>query len=250
MSYIGGGTLYVALNNQRYFDKFADSRRNPEYKIERSIVRLYNDGGNVVDNNYDTVMITDKILLDNSHFTRSQIIETLKKDLHVRQVVILPRDEEKLGHSDGIVSMLCEDVVAVTDYSDETFQGQVHDAIKDGCPNCRIFKIPSFFDDTKAENGYASSCGVYINSVVTNRYIYMPTFETRECRKRNGYHEDCNRAAHDAMQAAASQCTNQKVVIDIPGAEKVCKLGGSVRCLTLQLEGQNANNILQRARDE
>ena len=49
----------------------------------------------------------------------------------------------------------------------------------------------------------------------------------------------------NAMQAAANKCN--KKVIGIPQAEKVCKLGGSVRCLSVQLEGENADLMLNKA---
>ena len=93
-------------------------------------------------------------------------------------------------------SLICKNVVAVTNYRDKPFDDSIRVAILEGCPNCEIHVIPTWFDDDKAENGYASSCGIYINSVVTYNRVYMPLFDKHSCFGVNGQnHEDCNIAA-------------------------------------------------------
>ena len=78
---------------------------------------------------------------------------------------------------------------------------------------------------------FASACGIYVNSVVTNKYIYVPVFNKPK----------------DKKVIETIQNNTSKTVITI-NAENVCFLGGSVRCLSWQLTGVNAKKIITAAR--
>ncbi len=212
---------------QKSFDNFA-TRYGLEF--EKSDLKL--DGGNVVDNNNDKIVLTEKILSRNPGLTENQIITKLKQVSGAAYVAIIPMDEEYLGHSDGMVMFVSDNKLLVNNYPDDPlFKADVIKALQEGLPGAEIAEIQG--TGYGAEYGsYASACGIYVNSVVTYNYIYVPVF---------GKAED-----DDAVKTI--QSNTGKTVITI-NAEDVCFLGGNVRCLSWQTTGENARKLIEAARD-
>ena len=75
--------------------------------------------------------------------------------------------------------------------------------------------------------GFSTACNIFVNSLTTDQYIYMPTFNS----------------PHDAEMLAFIQSHTDKEVVPVP-AQDVCFMGGSVRCLSWQLKGANAATLL------
>ncbi|MCP4398053.1 MAG: agmatine deiminase family protein [bacterium] len=193
--------------------------------------RLKIDGGNVVDNGADKIVLTKKIFERNPHLSKQQITRQLKSLLGVEHIAFIPMDEEFLGHSDGMVMFAERNTLLVNNYpEDPAFTRQVIAAVKPALPNVNIVKIEG---DGYGENigNYASACGLYVNSVVTNNFIYTPIFGRPKDRKA------LNTIRHN---------TNKRVIT--VNAKHVCRLGGSLRCLSWQLTGNNANKLIQAAR--
>lgn len=223
--YIGGGTKEEAQYTQSVYNSFIS-----KYNVRIKKVDYYLDGGNVVDNNLDKAIITDKFLRDNG-LTRTQAVAVLKTALEIPTVIIVPADEPKLGHSDGMVSFPCRNTIFVSTY-DEPFRSQVLTELKQGCQDCNIIEVPTFEDNSTYKGGYASSCGVYVNSVVTGSTIFVPQF---------------NRANDSEVVRLYEKYSCGKVIVPVD-ATAVCKMGGSLRCLSWQVEGQNfdsASSYLQ-----
>ncbi|MCP4349483.1 MAG: hypothetical protein GY795_28715 [Desulfobacterales bacterium] len=212
---------------QKSFDNFAE-RYGLEF--EKSDLKL--DGGNVVDNNNDKIVLTEKILSRNPSLSESQIITKLKQISGAAHAAIIPMDEEFLGHSDGMVMFVSDNKLLVNNYpNDPLFKADVIKALQNGLPGVEITEIQGTGYGTE-HGSYASACGIYVNSVVTYNYIYMPVF---------GKAED-----DDAVKTVQSD--TDKTVITI-NAEDVCSLGGNVRCLSWQLTGENARKLIEAARE-
>lgn len=191
------------------------------------------DGGNVVDNQKGQYILTEKVLERNSTQSYEQITSALTTALGATNIAIIPMDEAFLGHSDGMVMFIDENTLVMNDYqNDAAFKNDVVQALKEGLSaSVTIHEIEGTgYGEQYGE--YASACGIYVNSVVTNKYIYMPTFGNPA--KDN--------AARDKIQSLT-----QKTVIPID-AQNVCFLGGNTRCLTWQLTGDNATKLIEAAR--
>jgi len=81
-------------------------------------------------------------------------------------------------------------------------------------------------ESNETDKDPASACGVNLNATVTQSYIYMPHFG-----------DEISDATLELIQK-----NTLKKVIAIP-ANGVCKLGGSVRCLSWQQSGQLGEKI-------
>ncbi|MEG3617861.1 agmatine deiminase family protein [Magnetovibrio sp. PR-2] len=169
------------------------------------------DGGNIVDNSAGRVITTTRFLKDNG-LTKSQGIAVLKDLLNATQVAVLPPDHDWLAHSDGMVMFVEENTLFVNRY-DEPFRTEVLDELHRAFPGIKIVEIEADWDDSEP----GSACGINVNATVTPNYIYMPHFD--------------NRLSDVALKTIQRHTTKQ--VIAVP-SNTVCKLGGSVRCLTWQ----------------
>lgn len=212
---------------QNSFNVFADDLR-----VTRKRTELVIDGGNIVDNHAGRVVTTTRFMEDNN-LSYDAARTALKDVLGATEVAIIEPDEDVLAHSDGMVMWADADTLLVNDYSaiDPQLQAEVKSELRQSFPGIKIVEVPVVFDDkTPPEwRGFSSACGVHLNSVLTNDYIYTPTFAGN------------NKAALDVI---AANTTRQVVPVD---AQAVCPMGGSVRCLTWQVTGQNANRILDAA---
>ncbi len=186
------------------------------------------DGGNIVDNNKDRVITTERFLEDNN-LSIAQGKQVLKQILGVSYVSIIPYDDEVMGHADGMVMFSDDNTVLVNQY-DEPFRSQVINTLKADLPNTKIVEVDTDFDEG-VWDVFASACGINLNSTVTDSYIYVPTFGT-------------------TSEAAALQTlqSNTSKTIKTVNAEGVCHMGGSVRCLTWQVAGNNAKKLIKAAR--
>lgn len=224
-TYIGGGGKSEAKFTQDIYDNFIKRQDITPLKS-----KLYLDGGNLVNNNDDKVITSRKFLTDNQ-LNETEGVETLKELLQVDYVSILTPDEEKLAHSDGMAAYVCNNTIYMHKQPEPNNTLARTELLK-GCPHCSIIEIDGFFDDTIYKGGYSSSCGVYVNCVVTENYIYMPIF----------MHEK-DAAALYAFRN--NPCGKTVVPIDV---RPVCEMGGSLRCLSWQTSGDYAEKLLKAAK--
>lgn len=212
---------------QLSFDRFADS-----YEITRKQSELLLDGGNIVDDYNGRVITTTHFLKDNN-LSYTQWKKKLNDILWAKQVAIIESDDEILGHSDGMVSWIDDNVLAVNDYSntDPELHRNVIAELEESFPWVKIVLIPVEFDDNKGydnDKGIWSACGININLVLTNNALYVPTFWNSNDKK--------------AIDVIRKNTTKEIIEID---AKWVCNMGWSVRCLTWQVSGVNIDKILE-----
>lgn len=214
---------------QTRFSEFADT-----YHIERNKTNLMIDWWNIVDNYTDKAITTTRFMEDNN-LTYEQAKETLKKVLWVKEVAILEPDDEVLAHSDWMVSFIWENTLLVNDYeeTDPEFKKLVMDELKTSFPTTEIIQVPVSFKKNKPweREWFESACGVNLNATVTKNNIYVPTF---------GMKHD-----QEAVDIITKHTDKKVITID---AQWVCPMWWSVRCLTRQLYGTNADKLIQAAR--
>lgn len=213
---------------QTSFADFAD-----KFSVKRESSDLIIDGGNIVDNYASDYITTTRFAKDNK-LSIKQAKESLKQTLNAKSVAILEPDEEVLAHSDGMVMWLDEKTLLVNQYTDKAFRKTVLDELQTSFPNVNIIEVPVEYGKNKKGEweGFESACGVNLNSVLTFKNVYVPVFGMN----------------HDAKAVEIIKQNTDKKVIEID-AKNVCPMGGSVRCLTWQLTGENAEKLIKAARE-
>jgi len=223
-------TQQESVEIQNSFKAFAD-----KYKLERATSDMLLDGGNIVDNYSGKVIATTRFMEDNK-LSALEAKQQLMFLLAATKVAIIPPDEEILAHADGMVCWIEDNTLLVNDYSEDTaFRNTVLNELASSFPNTKIIEVPVEFTKIKQAKGelIESACGVNLNATLTFNTLYVPVF---------GLPHD------DEVLEIIKQNTTKKV---IPiNAEGVCGLGGSVRCLSWQLTGKNAEKLILAAREE
>jgi agmatine/peptidylarginine deiminase len=209
-------------------DGFARFARRHDLEFQRAPWVL--DGGNVVDNGRDKVIVTDRFLADNQ-LDRPQAIAILREQLGVAQVAILPADpEDTLAHADGMVAFIDSNVVALTTYGGR-FQKAIRKELRAAFPGVQIVEIETRFEFQGWDKKFGSARGIYANAAVTDRHVYLPVY---------GLETDA-----EALAKIRSHTHREVVPVD---ASQIGQLGGSVRCLCVQFKGANARRLIEAAR--
>jgi len=199
-------------------------------KLEINRVPWILDGGNVVANGSGRAIVTDRFLADN-HLDRSEALAILRDHLGTAQIAILPADpDDRLGHADGIAAFLAANTVAITQGHDDYHDAVVHE-LRTAFPEIEIVELAADFVDDAFDPEYGSATGLHINATLTDHFLYVPV-----------YGRASDAPALDIIRAA----TDREVVpVD---ASHVGRLGGSVRCLGTQMNGENARRLIEAAR--
>jgi agmatine/peptidylarginine deiminase len=196
-----------------------------EYYAKSDIIL---DGGNVVDNVAGTrVVVTERILKDNPSLTKSDAKNKLKQLLGVNEIAIIPEPPNHMtGHSDGTVMWPMDDKILLLQRDEPTHTETINE-LKSSFPGVEIVEVPNYIPTTRWD-GFDSAVNCFVNSIVTNGYIYMPTFND----------------PHDSEMLELFKSNTNKTVVPIP-AENVAVMGGSVRCLAWQVNKTNKTKILK-----
>ena len=151
--------------------------------------------------------------------------------LHVDNVAIIPSDDpEGLGHADGMVMFIDESTLIINRY-DEPFRSDLIRELESVFGDIKIVEIEVAYDDEVWDEYYSSACGLNINSLVTNDFIYMPVYGSP--------------LDEQVLETIKSNISKTVVTIN---ANKVCFMGGAVRCLGWQQTGENAGKLIHAAR--
>lgn len=219
-----------SIRIQSGFTRLAD-----QYSLKRAVSDYILDGGNIVDDYNGKVVTTTRFASDNN-LTVPEAKSELKKILGADQVAVIEPDEDVLAHADGMVMWLENDRLLVNNYSaiNSSLRESVMSELIRSFPSVKIVEVVTGYADNSPEfAGFNSACGVNLNSVVTYNYVYVPVFNM----------------PHDSTAVAIIKANTNKKVVQID-ASGICETGGSVRCLTLQLTGENAKKLIEAARSE
>lgn len=176
------------------------------------------DGGNCVWDKKETVIITDRVLTDNKHWTKKEIITQLQKDLQVKNIIIIPTEPgDVLSHADGMVKFINDNTLFISDFlGDSTFKKKVEDIIRQTLPTISIVEMASsYVEEGQYDENIASAKGLYINMLETNHAIYLPQFGLPA----------------DGEQIKFVSRYTDKTVIPIP-INDISTMGGAINCLT------------------
>jgi len=208
---------------------FRQFTNQAELKFRQSTIVI--DGGNFVDNGLDKAVLTERIFKNNPTFQKQDLIQAIKQETGLSEIAVVPEEEgDTTGHSDGMVMWASESKLLVNKF-EEPFRSKVLSALKLSLPGVDIIEIPRYLSSV-IYDGFPSAAGIYVNSIVTEKYIYMPMFRKPD---------------EDTQLLKLIQSHTSKKVIPVY-ARKVADLGGSVRCLSFQLKGEFAKKLITLAR--
>lgn len=157
--------------------------------------------------------------------TKDDVVKTLEKDIK-RKVAVIPDPQDTTGHADGVVSFVEKNFLLISLFDDadgKDFYDEMENAVLKVFPNLKTVPLPCYAKQGKSQ-GFTSSEGSYANSLVTNNAVYLPFFSN----------QTSNQRAFDTFKN-----NTNKEVIPVYGTSKVPVLGGSLRCMTWQIDQEH-----------
>lgn len=192
-------------------------------------VDLVVDGGNVCYNGTDSIVLTERVLEENARLSRTALEARLKDRLGLERVCLIPEEPgDTTGHADGMVAWLSPTCLAVADL-EPALRAAVLRRVEHALPDVEVVAMPHAPSEGQWR-GFADASGIYVNLLATPSTLYVPTFglETDE-------------AAFDtAVQHA------DRTVVPVPVGD-IGQMGGSVRCLSWEVNGTVAERVRVRA---
>ena len=151
---------YITDNVEDVFDLSNDSVTKTKLVI---------DGGNVIMCG-DKIIMTDKIFVENSGFSKEEVVAEIERVFSAKLVVIPWDKEEKFGHADGMVRYVSDNHVLINNYKDidPELRLKILDALS-----------PYFSQISELEYGSAQRVNswAYINYLQVNNLIFVPQLE-------------------------------------------------------------------------
>ncbi|GGE61771.1 agmatine deiminase family protein [Priestia taiwanensis] len=169
---------YLPKSQSRYLHQQFNKWLN-KHHFNYTTSPLILDGGNLIWNRKDTVIVTDRVLDDNFKWTKKEIIEQMKWDLDVRRVIIIPAEPgDVLGHADGMIKFIDEHTMFISDFlGDKKFRHRVQEIIRAQMPEAKFIIVPSSYTEVgQYDKEIASAKGLYINMLETDDTLYVPKF--------------------------------------------------------------------------
>lgn len=208
---------YLAKADRTYLDtRFRAWLKQMHFQYRTSDLVL--DGGNLVWNGHDTVILTEHVFKDNPEWSRQEIVSELKYQLNVSHVIIIPAEPgDVLGHADGMVKFINAQTLYVSDFSgDDVLVHTVERRIKAELPAAKFVILPSAYTaKDQYDRKIASAKGLYINMLETPDTIYVPHYDLP--------------ADQQVLKIIRAHTAKKVVPIDVA---KISTTGGSVHCLT------------------
>uniref|UniRef100_A0A914XFY3 Agmatine deiminase n=1 Tax=Plectus sambesii TaxID=2011161 RepID=A0A914XFY3_9BILA len=204
------------------------------------------DGGNVVDNFIDSAIVTDRVLKDNPTMSRASIEQELRLKLNYSRIVIIPSEpDDRTGHSDGMVAFLDKKILAVSPPT-TAIEAKLWDSLRQSFGNDTTFiSLNSEYKD-EVWRGYGSACGLHVNMLATDSALYVPTFGADAENQQRGQSMAKDAEVLGQIRAAIGGI-NAKKVVEVPVPFAVCRMGGSVRCLSWAAKGPFADRLVESA---
>ncbi len=145
--------------------------------------RLIIDGGNIVKSK-TKIVVTEKILKDNSNLLPSTIKNELQNLLNINDIFTLPKfPYDYTGHSDGMVRFVDENKLLVSEFSSssKSWQKKMNSVLnKIEKSGIKIIPFPDVQIDDKNKDGDYTAKGNYINFAQIGNYILFPQFDLKK----------------------------------------------------------------------
>ena len=205
---------YLKARHKRRYITNVNHVQNIDFlrQAETANLNLVLDGGNVVKCG-NTIVMTEKVFVENNDRSRNEVQRLLEEAFQC-DIVFLPWDEnEKCGHSDGIIHYVGDNRVLLTNYDDlDTAFAQAFLRILE-----KHFEVIPLKYNVKRQHKRSWS---YINFLQVGALVLVPQL---------GIPED--EQALQQMAEAMPQCK----VVGVPALEAVRK-GGALNCISWNIK--------------
>lgn len=208
---------YLKKADRHYLDQRFRTWLNRE-KFNYQTSDLVLDGGNLIWNNSDTVILTTHVFTDNPNWSRTEIIKELKTKLAVNHVIFIPTEPgDVLGHADGMVKFITARKLYISDFSgNQKLVKKIEQLIRKQLPSAKFVLLPSAYTSKgQYDTKIASAKGPYVNMLETPKTIYVPHYGLKTDAK--------------VLKIIKQQTTKKVVPINVA---QISTTGGSVHCLT------------------
>jgi agmatine deiminase len=135
------------------------------------------DGGNVIKSK-NAVILCEKVVLENKHYSKKRLICELEKLFEVDKIILIPYEKvDYIGHADGIVRFIDDNNVLLNDYSktDNLLYNKLERIFKKEKLNMHY--LPITFDKNQDEG---DATGLYINYLEVKNLIFLPVFNIKD----------------------------------------------------------------------
>ena len=194
-------------------DVFLAGESQLQHLLQNAVsIDLVLDGGNVVKCG-NTIVMTEKVFVENKDKTRSGV-ERILKDAFRCDILFLPWDHlEKFGHSDGIIHYAGDGKVLLTNYGDISpyYYRRFRKALE------KHFEVIPLKYQTKRQHACSWA---YINFLQIGKLVLVPKL---------GLEED--QQALDQISKAFPLCKT----VGIPALEAV-RRGGALNCISWNIK--------------
>lgn len=196
-------------DTKEYMTNPEDCTKNLDCKIINCDIIL--DGGNVIKCD-DCVIVTDKVVKDNSVYSPFKLKRKLERFFET-EVIIIPRDEnEECGHADGMLRYIGNNRILLNHYLD--FDVALRNRIIDSL-NGR-FEIEELYFHT---DKHLSTSWAYLNYLQVGNVLFVPVF---------------NNKLDDIALKQLEDKTGKEVYPVF--SKSTVKIGGGLNCLSLTVK--------------
>lgn len=199
------------LHKDQYYTTNPDKCCN-YLDISTKKIDIVLDGGNIVKCS-DCIIMTDKIFVENSHLSKTQLINILENTFQC-EVIFIPWDRyEKYGHTDGMVRFIEDKKVLLNNYInfDKSLQNRIIAALQNKFEIIELeYSVPKLFTHSWA----------YINYLQVGRFILLPALSTPE-----------DEQAYEQFSEIFSDYQIEQVDVS-----EIVKLGGALNCISWNIK--------------
>lgn len=165
----------------RYRHLRTDGEIGPTLAVARDCERaeIVLDGGNVVGGRGKAI-VCDKVFAENPGWKPSELLRRLGDLLEVEQVIVIPTEPgDVVGHSDGVVRFIDEDVVFANDYRnvDGRYRARLMRVLRRA--GLEVVELP-YRPEVGTAWGIPPASGCYVNYLRVGRLIVLPHFRLPE----------------------------------------------------------------------
>lgn len=172
------------------------------------------DGGNIV-RYRDQVLITSKVIDENSRYPQKELMEILRQELQVKRILIIPQlPDDMTGHSDGMVRWINEKNLLVNDFRNYHRKGYfelLKKSIEAYDLHLTLLPWDAWKNDTSLDDS-----GDYINFLQVGKVIILPEYGNLS----------------DAMAKSVIHYCFPKTKIYSIDCSEIAKEGGLLNCCT------------------
>lgn len=133
------------------------------------------DGGNVVGWG-GRAIVTDKVFSENPNLSREAVADALKADLGLSELIVVPQEPyDPIGHTDGMICWLNENLVLVNEYSTvgEPFRRRIRRSLRRH--RLDVLELP-YEPQPGGRGGMSTAAGNWMNFLRIRDLLIVPVF--------------------------------------------------------------------------